>query len=209
MRFSNSDLKKKIRNFQFFPEIGSKTPFPNQNVLKKFSSLHLFFLLFGFFLGNLSPQGFFFQSVPFLGPLLPRLESGTKTTDQILHPPHELREAQLSKWSRKEDFLKSSQMSQSSRDFPKQSFIKLDHQLKQLSEHNKSWSLIEIFNSFPGPAPTILLWNEIFNWFSFRFFSFERIGFPSGSFHFFLRSLNSIKIGFLLGIFVDAFKVGS
>jgi hypothetical protein len=252
MRSSNPSFKKKIFTFRFFEEIP-----------KKFSSLHLFFLLFGFFLGNLSPQGFFFQSVPFLFPF-----RGDSVTDESLWFEKGVRsQAPLGK----QEAIPLVQDS-----------IERTKELNQFSQTNKNWSLIGIFNSFPGPAPTILLWSEIFNWLSFRVFPFQKgneKNFPLSffqkkrkkneksfflglekrlspqkkvfspkealpvrerssrtnnqtfseeskeinkknkeqenaelnrvNFHFFLRSFNSMKIGFLLGIFVDAFKVGS
>ena len=244
MRFSNPGFKKKFFNFQFF-----------EVVPKKFSSLNLLFLLFGFFLGNLSPQGLFFQSVPCLFPLAQE--------DFVKKERSEVKE------SREMDYETSSVAVKSDRNseqgiLAKKNPRKIDNQLNRLSETNTIWSLIGIFNAFPGPAPTILVWSEIFNWLSFRLFSFQNPyennftlsffqkifqkrskkngffdsvtkarnkdfraeppfldhqtdkmgneknqGFYGSNLHFFLRSFNSIKIGFLLGIFVDAFKVGS
>ena len=230
MRFSNPSFKKKIGNFQFF-----------QNVPQKFSSLNLFFLLFGFFLGNLSPQGLFFQSVPFFFPLSQE-DFGKKETS-------EMKESKSFEYKVANSWSRSDEKSEE-RIFANKKSRPIDNQLNKLSETNTSWSLIGIFNAFPGPAPTILLWSEIFNWLSFRLFSFQNLSkntffqkrgknekewvffdsigktqkpnhqsekisnekngqFYSSNLHFFLRSLNSIKIGFLLGIFVDAFKVGS
>lgn len=329
----NPSFKKTNFTFKFFEQIP-----------KKFSSIHLFFLLFGFFLGNLSPQGLFFPPVMFASKLaniplwsdfvtplslsgLDSAEIGERSSKAELNYvtnfqnpvlktssspvskmrgfahgaeqkakiaqiqsipflfsfrrnssvieekiPSDLKESTIHEKTLSSFSTAAKKNGQTSFTNPMNSVIvssdqnpiERDNKLNQFSETKRSWSLIGIFNSFPGPAPTILLWSEIFNWLSFRVFSFlrkpfendvkknptlfffqkkrkenkksvflglealqwnqtfsasklinkkerneENAQFYESNLQFFFRSLNSVKIGFLLGIFVDAFKVGS
>lgn len=160
--------------------------------MNKFSnfSFNLFLVLFGFFCGNLLPGGSFQFPENLLG-------FGEKTGEWVssAHPPNE--------------------------NIPK---IHLSNEI--IVPPQQIWSTKTLFFAIPGPGLQgliVLFLAEFINWLGTRISSQRKRPNSIGkTFQFevftknFLRLqpskfsyLNSFKIGFLLGIFVDAFKVGS
>jgi hypothetical protein len=156
--------------------------------MNKFSnfSFNLFLVLFGFFCGNLLPGGSFQFPEKFFAP-------GEWVSSA--HPPNE--------------------------NIPK---IHLSNEI--IAPQQQIWSAKTLFFAIPGPGLQgliVLFLAEFINWsgtrmssqlkrpdsigktFQFEVFAKNFFRFQPSKFSY----LNSFKIGFLLGIFVDAFKVGS
>jgi hypothetical protein len=156
--------------------------------MQKFSnfSFNLFLVLFGFFCGNLLPGG----SIEFPGSSTGFEEGGWQS-------------------------------------FPNQNTAKINLSGEILSMHQQILGYITqaLFSAIPGPGflgLIVLFFAEFINWCGSRvspqISSKERnsqfvLKAPSSDFPrrnpLKFSYLNSFKIGFLLGIFVDAFKVGS
>ena len=209
---------------------------------KKFPSLEIFFLLFGFFLGNLSPQGFaplsfdhFFSEnsknlfqeskIPILSQnIIPANKELTKR--DFWHSPEKSLSAKIG------DSLPSGEKTIDLLDSSYR-LAKLEKQDKILIFTKSILKNFEPLTNFSGPTPTILFCSEFLNWIVFSrsplahyfrkskiiekqinenenksYSKIPKVKFPLESKKF-LHCLNSTKIGFLLGIFVDAFKVGS
>ena len=151
--------------------------------MQKFSnfSLNLFLVLFGFFCGNLLPGG----SIEFPGSFL--------------------------------NFGDAAGQSFSNQNNPSGEIVATHQQILGLPTQT-------LFSALPGPGffgLIVLFFAEFINWCGARVSSQQRFKGQSSNSQFVFETkllnrnsskfsyFNSLKIGFLLGIFVDAFKVGS
>lgn len=135
--------------------------FPKRFAEKKLSGdpgFHVFCLLLGFFLGNLSPQGIFLTSFGLPGFDRAAQQDWTQPLDKENHDQTIKPGTPPVSWQGSNAF--EQKLAQ------RANLISIEA-LKTNSTFAE-WTFEKI-NNFPGPAPTILLVGEILNWLTFGF----------------------------------------